>query len=150
MLGREVSGLCPRAPLGLVSKFQVGGRARGKSEKSEGLSLFIQEGLLSLETYATILWNRTMAMASCKGVWEVKILDSTTSVEEVGRGESVGNRGRISQQHITVAVAYFHCLMDDQEGRGRGRREPSVIPRGNSPLNVAQIKQQFSDGQSLT
>ena len=50
-----------RAPSRLMSKFQVG--LGGKRSKSEGLSLFVQEGSASPATCADISWGRTMPVA---------------------------------------------------------------------------------------
>lgn len=114
-------------PIGVSLPFrphvQVPGRRQGWGQKVEGwsLSLFIQERSPSPGTCADSSWDRAMSLAGYagyKGVWEIRILDSTTSTEEAGRRESVGNWGSVCQPCITMAVVRFWCLMENQEGGG--------------------------------
>lgn len=112
------------APSCLMSECHPGDRARGKRWKDEGLFLFFQEGSPSPGTCAYISLDRIMthSHASFRGVWEIKVLDSTPSIEEAGRGERVGIRGRIGHHwcllHTTVAMVYPTFLMNDQKERG--------------------------------
>lgn len=63
--------------------------------------------------------NDDRGPASCKGVSEIRILDSTISLEGMGHGEMAESRGRISQRHITMTVVAPAMLwMIRKEGGG--------------------------------